>query len=207
MVETETGTPKSTATGLPTGTETLTETPQPSETPSQTAEMTGTPEVTATPEPTEDGHRAGCDLGNWEHPEGKRLSTRWGTDYKEIMTWFCQGYGFGEIDLAYELAHDCDRPVGDVFQMRASGEGWGQIKADLSAQSGSTHDQQGGDSNNIPGQGNEQGQNNDPSQGGKNSGNDPGHGNSGHDNNGNGNHGDNGHGQGNGHGNGGGGHP
>lgn len=115
-----------------------------SETPTATLEVTETlttttPETsetpTATPEPTLEGNRAGCQSDAWKHPEGLRLAARWGVSYNEIMSWFCQGYGFGEIDLAYELASQSGKPVAEVFAMRASGMGWGNIKKALEPQS------------------------------------------------------------------------
>jgi hypothetical protein len=51
--------------------------------------------------------------------------------YEEIMGWFCQGFGFGEIDLAYELSRESGLPVASVFEMRRSGLGWGVIKQQL----------------------------------------------------------------------------
>jgi len=129
----------------PTPTPTVEEspTPQTSETPTATLEvtetLTTTPETsetpTATPEPTLEGNRAGCQNDTWQHPEGLRLASRWGVSYNEIMSWFCQGYGFGEIDLAYELAGQSGKPVAEVFSMRASGMGWGNIKQALEPQS------------------------------------------------------------------------
>ncbi len=44
------------------------------------------------------------------------------------MGWFCQGYGFGEIDQAYALSLASGDTPADIFAMRASGMGWGQIK-------------------------------------------------------------------------------
>lgn len=129
----------------PTPTSTVEESPTPetSETPTATSEgtetLTTTPETsetpTATPEPTLGGNRAGCQSDTWQHPEGLRLAARWGVSYNEIMSWFCQGYGFGEIDLAYELAGQSGKPVTEVFAMRASGMGWGNIKQALEPQS------------------------------------------------------------------------
>lgn len=130
-----TPTPTSTAEESPTPEESETPTPEGSETP--TPEITETPEATPTltPEPTLEGNRAGCENGTWQHPEGLKLAARWGVSYNEIMSWFCQGYGFGEIDLAYELAAQSGKPVTEVFAMRASGMGWGNIKKALEAQS------------------------------------------------------------------------
>lgn len=136
---------------------TLTDTPEPSETvevtetveATATAEVTGTPEasetptVTATPEPTLEGNRSGCENGEWQHPRGLSLAARWGVSYNEIMRWFCQGYGFGEIDLAYELAQQSGLPVEEVFAMRASGMGWGNIKKALEQQNPGAPDTKG----------------------------------------------------------------
>jgi hypothetical protein len=49
----------------------------------------------------------------------------------EIVGWFCQGFGFGEIDLAYSLARNANVPVSTVFDLRKSGLGWGEIKKQL----------------------------------------------------------------------------
>ncbi len=131
--EEPTATPTMTATitqtATVTSTGTLTETP--SATPTGT--LTITPTVTETPVPSPTGVRAGCDLTGWEQPKGARLAVTWGVPYEEIMGWFCQGYGFGEIDLAYELAHMSGKPVEEIFAMRASGMGWGNIKKAIEA--------------------------------------------------------------------------
>jgi hypothetical protein len=63
-----------------------------------------------------------------------RLAQRFNVPYEEIMGWFCQGYGFGEIDLAYGLSQQTGKPVADIFALRKSGMGWGQIKQLLSSQ-------------------------------------------------------------------------
>jgi hypothetical protein len=120
-----TATPAETATVTPTGEDT--ETPEPYPYPSPEVTQTPTPVFTPTPE----GNRAGCQTGDNQHPEGLRLADRWGVPYTEIMGWFCQGFGFGEIDLAYELAASSGTPVADIFAMKAGGMGWGQIKQQL----------------------------------------------------------------------------
>jgi hypothetical protein len=60
------------------------------------------------------------------------LAERYGVSYEEIMGWFCQRFGFGEIDLAYGLSRQTGVPVADIFDMRKSGLGWGEIKKQLS---------------------------------------------------------------------------
>ena len=47
------------------------------------------------------------------------------------MGWFCQGFGFGEIDLAYSLSNQTGVPVDQIFAMKSSGLGWGEIKNQL----------------------------------------------------------------------------
>jgi hypothetical protein len=61
-----------------------------------------------------------------------KLAQRFGVPYEEIMGWFCQGFGFGEIDLAYGLSQQYGVPVTEIFGMRSSGMGWGEIKKALS---------------------------------------------------------------------------
>lgn len=62
-----------------------------------------------------------------QHPAGLKLANQYGVEYEEIMDWFCQGYGFGEIKLAYHISQITGVPVEEVFDMRANGAGWGEI--------------------------------------------------------------------------------
>jgi hypothetical protein len=96
--------------------------------------QTPTPTVTATPTviPKNDTNR--CDNRTQQHPQGLRLAQRFSVTYEEIMDWFCKGFGFGEIDLAYSLSQETGKPVSDIFSMRSSGLGWGLIKKQLAAQ-------------------------------------------------------------------------
>lgn len=84
------------------------------------------------------------------HPKGDKLVTKI-TDtysmtvtYDEVMDWFCLGYGFGEIDMAYRLSVLSGVSVDEIFQMREDGMGWGQIKQELgySGNSGKPHPSQ-----------------------------------------------------------------
>ena len=136
--------PTATATFTATPTETVT----PSSTPTLTVTVTGTinPTVTGTPAtatptpsqtptstvvPKNDSSR--CDNRTQQQPEALRLAQRFNVSYDEIMGWFCKGFGFGEIDLAYDLSHSSGMPVSQIFALRSSGLGWGQIKQQLSA--------------------------------------------------------------------------
>ena len=83
-----------------------------------------TPTIKATPLPAQATDCTGAE----PHPQGLTLAQRYGVPYTEIMGWFCQGFGFGEIDLAYGLSRDSDKTVIEIFDMRKSGMGWGEIK-------------------------------------------------------------------------------
>jgi hypothetical protein len=69
--------------------------------------------------------------GSETHPTGQTLAQRYGVPYEEIMAWFCQNYGFGEIDLAYSLSQQSGLPVAQVFALRDAGASWGDIKKQL----------------------------------------------------------------------------
>ncbi len=88
-----------------------------------TPEPTDTPAGTLTPPATV----VNC-TGNERQPKAESLAQEYGVSYEEIMSWFCQGFGFGEIDLAYGLSRDTGHTVADIFAMRKSGLGWGEIK-------------------------------------------------------------------------------
>jgi hypothetical protein len=123
----------------PTSSETMQLTPTGSGTPDQTE----TPEVTSTPKATQE---AGQCTGANPHPTGMKLAQRYGVSYAEIMHWFCDThYGFGEIDLAYSLSRQYGKSVEDIFAMRASGMGWGNIKKALAGNTPNTPDEKGKD--------------------------------------------------------------
>jgi hypothetical protein len=126
-----TATTTSTATFTPTPTATITTT-TPTPTPTLTVTLP-TPTPTLTPLPTQVTSRCDNKVSN---PEAVKLAQVWGVSTEEIMGWFCQGFGFGEIDLAYSLAHEANVPVAHVFDLRKSGLGWGQIKQMLNSKPG-----------------------------------------------------------------------
>lgn len=101
-----------------TDTSTVTATPRPSDTarPSPTARAT----TAVTPESRD------C-TGAAPHPEATRLAQTYSVPYSEIIGWFCDGFGFGEIDLAYSLSNQSETAVADIFAMRRNGLGWGEI--------------------------------------------------------------------------------
>jgi len=117
LVDSEEPPPEPTATFTNTLTVTLTITP--------TVTLTPTPTATLTSTLTTD-----C-VGANPQPKGQKLADTYGVPYEEIMGWFCQHFGFGEIDLAYSLSLETGIPVVTIFEMRNSGMGWGEIKQEI----------------------------------------------------------------------------
>lgn len=110
-------------------TPTTTDTPDVTPTATSTPTVTPTPTMTITPTATITGTVIVTDCtGADPQPTGMTLAERYNVSYDEIMGWFCQGYGFGEIDLAYGMSVEYNVPVTQIFAMREAGEGWGNIK-------------------------------------------------------------------------------
>jgi hypothetical protein len=114
------------------------DTPEISKTSEPTLTYTPTVTSTVTLTPTVTLEAAGAPIvtdctGANPQPTGLTLATRYGVPYDEIMGWFCQGFGFGEIDLAYTLSAQSGMSVGDIFAMKSSGMGWGVIKKYLAS--------------------------------------------------------------------------
>lgn len=65
------------------------------------------------------------------HPDGLILAAKYEVPYDTIIERFCQGFGFGEIDLAYEISGKSQKPVDDLFSLRTSGLGWGVIRKEF----------------------------------------------------------------------------
>jgi hypothetical protein len=96
-------------------------------------EETQEPDSDAAPETEDAAQETDC-TGVNPHPKGQALADKYEVSYDEIMGWFCQGFGFGEIDLAYSLLSEENLKTGQtydvegLFAKRDSGLGWGQIK-------------------------------------------------------------------------------
>jgi hypothetical protein len=76
------------------------------------------------------GEEVGICTGADPHPTGESLALEYNVGYDVIMAYFCRGYGFGEIRLAYNIAYTVGVDVDVVFDQRAGGMGWGQIMQD-----------------------------------------------------------------------------
>ncbi len=136
---TKTATPTGTTTPA-TETTTPTVTMTPTETLTPTVTVTGTL-TTPTAQPKNDTQR--CMNRTQQQPAALKLVAHFKASiptitYEEIMGWFCKGFGFGEIDLAYDLSLKSGLPVYDIFKMRTDGMGWGVIKKQITAQMMST---------------------------------------------------------------------
>jgi hypothetical protein len=58
---------------------------------------------------------------------GVKLAQRLSVSYSEVMAWYCQGYAFSEIGLAYRISQAAGVTVNEVFAQRLSELGWGEI--------------------------------------------------------------------------------
>lgn len=103
-------------------------TEEPSPEPSETSETISETITISTTTPITD-----C-VGANPQPKANQLAQEYGVEYSEIMGYFCEHFGFGEIDLAYGLHMLYPNiPVEDIFDMRRSGLGWGLIKKQVPA--------------------------------------------------------------------------
>lgn len=65
------------------------------------------------------------------HPILTKLAEQFGVTYDELLGWYCQGWGSGQIAIAYMVSQKTGVPVADLFAMRESGMSWRQILAEL----------------------------------------------------------------------------
>ncbi len=140
----------------------VTDTPDETNPPTPTFTATATSTATPTPEASEEASIAEeeeteeakndtqrCENRTEQQPAALKLVNHFKPDfpditYEEVIGWFCKGFGFGEIDLAYDLSlkSGLKMTVEEIFDMRLQGMGWGVIKkqvmASISAMSSST---------------------------------------------------------------------
>ncbi|MEW5985361.1 MAG: hypothetical protein AB1791_01890 [Chloroflexota bacterium] len=65
------------------------------------------------------------------HPVGQRLADTYQVAYEDVMTWFCDGYGFGEVTHALETAQETGLTPAEVLDMKAELGGWGLVWQEL----------------------------------------------------------------------------
>ena len=68
-----------------------------------------------------------CRQSEDAHPFGERLAERYETDYETLQSWFCDGFGWGQIMLALQTGEITGDDPADLLEARQDGEGWGQI--------------------------------------------------------------------------------
>ncbi len=91
------------------------------------------PALTPSPTPTEDPVRDGnyCANPSEQHPAGLKLAAEYGVTYEEVIGWFCQGYGMGEIMLALQTSQKTGLPPAELLAMKTEQGGWGQVWQNL----------------------------------------------------------------------------
>ncbi len=65
------------------------------------------------------------------NPAAANLAATYNVPVDEILGYFCQGIGLGEIDLAYNLAQTYQVNPADILSQRLAGESWGAIRNQL----------------------------------------------------------------------------
>jgi hypothetical protein len=65
------------------------------------------------------------------HPVGASIAARYQVEYSLVMSWFCDGYGFGQIMLALETSKLSSEAPEDLLALRTKGFGWGEIWKDM----------------------------------------------------------------------------
>jgi len=96
------------------------------ETPSDATEIP-TPEGTVTPTPELVNQGNYCSDLTQQHPVGAKLAAEYGVTYEQVMGWFCQGYGMGEIMLALQASQKSGLPADQFFAMKQQQGGWGKV--------------------------------------------------------------------------------
>jgi len=66
-----------------------------------------------------------------DHPFAAAISETYGTSTSDIMGYFCNGFGFGEIMLALQTHQMNNEEVSSMLALRKSDQGWGQIWQDM----------------------------------------------------------------------------
>ncbi len=65
------------------------------------------------------------------HPAALFLASTFSKPIEEIMGYFCDGFGFGQISLALQTEKISGVDYGTFLAFRAEGKGWGEIWDDL----------------------------------------------------------------------------
>lgn len=66
-----------------------------------------------------------------EHPFATAIAETYGASVSDVMGFFCNGFGFGEIMLALQTHQMNGEGITSMLDLRKSGQGWGQIWQEL----------------------------------------------------------------------------
>ena len=64
------------------------------------------------------------------HPLAEKIGERFVVGEEWVMDYFCDGYGMGAIMLALKTSQMEGSDAGELLELRADGQGWGQIWKD-----------------------------------------------------------------------------
>jgi len=65
------------------------------------------------------------------HPVASKIASIFDATYEEVIGYFCDGFGFGQIILAYQTSKITGVDVAELLASREEGKGWGQIWKEL----------------------------------------------------------------------------
>lgn len=68
-----------------------------------------------------------CENGK-QHPDALALAEKYDVSYEDVISFYCQGFTFGEIDLVFEISKESGKLVDDLFSLRTSGLEWDVIR-------------------------------------------------------------------------------
>jgi hypothetical protein len=77
-------------------------------------------------EADDDDEKAFCESGGI-HPVAARLAERYGVTTDWVMSYYCNGYGMGQIMLALKTSSLTDADPESLLAETAEGTGWGEI--------------------------------------------------------------------------------
>lgn len=66
-----------------------------------------------------------------DHPFAVAISETYGASVSDVMGYFCNGFGFGEIMLAFQTHQMNNEEISSMLDLRESKHGWGQIWQDM----------------------------------------------------------------------------
>ncbi|MBN1120571.1 MAG: hypothetical protein JXJ17_05795, partial [Anaerolineae bacterium] len=75
------------------------------------------------------------------HPAAEKIADTYGVSYDQVMGWFCDGFGFGEIILALSATEETGISTDELLAMKAEGTGWGNVWKEIGLSRGHGQDE------------------------------------------------------------------